>query len=166
MAFNCWTTLASVTSSSAPVSAVIVEVALMVGCEPRSLSTKLSRTGEYELNGTLLRIRYLNKVGGRGPGPRRRGGAVVAPHWQGRIVQRLKLVTLSMILPRRRPPLFIVPRGGLQSVIRKPISTKETNGYPIACLTNSLILILPYSVDIRFTAGEFLSFLCCLSRHR
>jgi hypothetical protein len=61
---------------------MIVEDALMVGCEPRSLSTKLSRTGEeYELDGTLLRKRYLNEVGGRGPGPHRRKGAIRPQAW-------------------------------------------------------------------------------------
>jgi hypothetical protein len=82
MTFNHRTTSASVTSSSAPVPAMIVEDALMVGCEPRSLSTKLSRTGEeYELDGTLLRKRYLNEVGGRGPGPRRRKGVIRPQAW-------------------------------------------------------------------------------------
>jgi hypothetical protein len=47
----------------------------------------MSRTGEeYELDGTLCRNQYLNKVGGRGPRPHRCGGAVVAPRRQGRIV--------------------------------------------------------------------------------
>jgi hypothetical protein len=33
---------------------------------------------------TLGRRQYLKEMAGRGPGPRRRGGAVTAPRWRGR----------------------------------------------------------------------------------
>jgi hypothetical protein len=36
-----------------------------------------------EFIGTFLLNWYLNEVEGRGPGPRRRGGAVVAPRHRG-----------------------------------------------------------------------------------
>jgi hypothetical protein len=42
--------------------------------------TRLSRAGDWAVFvETGLCKQYLNKVGGQGPGPRRRGGAIVEP---------------------------------------------------------------------------------------
>jgi hypothetical protein len=53
---------------------------MVVGEEPRPHDTKMSRDGgdEYEFLGMWQRRLYWNEVIGRGPGPRRRGGAIVA----------------------------------------------------------------------------------------
>jgi hypothetical protein len=41
-----------------------------------------------EFAGTVLLNRYLKLVVGQGPGPRRRGGAVVAPRRRGRLTRQ------------------------------------------------------------------------------
>jgi hypothetical protein len=57
--------------------------------------TRLSRVqrGETRMRGCKL---YLNVTGGRGPRPRQRGGAVLAPHWRGRRLQGISLIKHSM----------------------------------------------------------------------
>jgi hypothetical protein len=60
-----------------------------------------------ELVGTIWRRQYLNEVCGRGPGPRRRGGPIVAPHRRGRILQGVNLIN-SMPLLFADPPVYSV----------------------------------------------------------
>jgi hypothetical protein len=55
-----------------------------VEAKPWIHDTKLSVVGESTVFvGTFLLNLYLNEVGGLGPGPHRRGGAVVAPRRRG-----------------------------------------------------------------------------------
>jgi hypothetical protein len=66
-----WTFLSSPGSRTSVVRAVARKFLLFKGV--------LSRDGEYEFVGTLWHRLYLNNVTGRGPRPRRCGGAISAP---------------------------------------------------------------------------------------
>jgi hypothetical protein len=81
--------------------------------EPKQADTKLSRVGDsMELETTIQRRLYLKEVNCRGPGPRRRGGAVMAPRCRGRIIRGNQPVVNSRHLMHRvgvvgpQPPPF------------------------------------------------------------
>jgi hypothetical protein len=61
--------------------------------------------------GTVLLNLYENEVEGLGPGPRRRGGAVMATPYKWHNVK-----TQNKPLPPNRTPVYILP-GGTSSLI-------------------------------------------------
>jgi hypothetical protein len=62
------------------------------GCEVASVRGMIVSAVEElgEFVGTFLLNWYLNEVEGRGPRPRRRGGAVVALHRRGQVLRPLQ----------------------------------------------------------------------------
>jgi hypothetical protein len=57
--------------------------------------------GETRIQGCKL---YLNVTSGRGPGPRWRGGAILAPHRRGRRLQGVSLIKHSILISSQLDP--------------------------------------------------------------